>query len=57
MKIKYSKDAIKFLANKLVKAWDPDFTKVTLAEAKRIEEAENSGFIDDEDIDWSEVGK
>ena len=41
---------------KLVLAWDPDFTKVTTDEARRIAEAENSGFIDSEDIDWDNIG-
>ena len=36
--------------------WDPDFTKVTPAERKRIEEAENSGFVSDSEIDWDSVG-
>ena len=30
---------------KLVKAWDPDFTKVTPEEAQRIKAAEESGFV------------
>ena len=37
---------------KLVKAWDPDFTKVTPEEAQRIKAAEESGFVVDSDIDW-----
>jgi len=41
---------------KLVLAWDPDFTKVTAAEAQRISDAENSGYIDSEDIDWENIG-
>lgn len=41
---------------KLVLAWDPDFTKVTEMEAKRISEAEKSGFINSDDIDWENVG-
>ena len=41
---------------KLVLAWDPDFTKVTDEEAKRIEEAEKSGFVDDDDVDWEKIG-
>jgi len=41
---------------KLVIAWDPDFTKVTLLEAERIKRAEESGFICEEDINWDEVG-
>ena len=41
---------------KMVKAWDPDFTKVTPDEAQRIEAAENSGFVDDSDIDWEHIG-
>ncbi len=42
---------------KLVMAWDPDFTKTTPDEAERIAQAEKSGFIDDEDIDWEKIGK
>lgn len=41
---------------KLVIAWDPDFTKVTVEEAKRIDEAEKSGFVDDAEIDWGSIG-
>lgn len=68
MVIKYSRDALKFLSKldedkcfayefikKLVKAWDPDFTKVTPEEAKRMEAAEQSGFIADSDIDWDNL--
>lgn len=41
---------------KLVLAWDPDFTKVTADEAKRIEDAENSGYVDADDVDWDSIG-
>ena len=41
---------------KLVLAWDPDFTKVTAEEAKRIEDAENSGYVDADEIDWENIG-
>ena len=41
---------------KLVLAWDPDFTKVTAEEAKKIEEAERSGYVDDKKIDWDNIG-
>ena len=40
---------------KLVKAWDPDFTKVTPDEAQRIKAAEESGFVVDSDIDWDNL--
>lgn len=40
---------------KLVLAWDPDFTKVTSEEAKQIAAAENSGFVDEADIDWDDL--
>ena len=40
---------------KLVKAWDPDFTKVTPEEEKQIEAAEKSGFIAEDDIDWDNL--
>lgn len=42
---------------KLVRAWDPDFTKVTPEEERRIQAAENSGFISDEEIDWNNLEK
>ena len=42
---------------KLVLAWDPDFSKVTPSEAERIKVAEDSGFVDDEDIDWDNIGR
>ena len=41
---------------KLVKAWDPDFTKVTPEEAEAMAAAEASGFIDEADIDWDDLG-
>ena len=41
---------------KLVLAWDPNFTKVTPFEAERIKEAEESGFVDEDEIDWSTIG-
>lgn len=40
---------------KLVLAWDPDFTKVTPEEAASIKEAEESGFIDANEIDWDNL--
>ena len=40
---------------KLVKAWDPDFTKVTPEEAQRIKAAVESGFVVDRDIDWDNL--
>ena len=54
MIIKYSKDSF---IQKLVRAWDPDFTKVTPEEARLIEAAENSGFIDETEIDWDNLSK
>lgn len=41
---------------KLVLAWDPDYTKMTPEEMSRLEAAENSGFVNDSDIDWSKIG-
>lgn len=41
---------------KLVLAWDPDFTKVTDEEKNRILQAEKSGFVNDGDIDWNNIG-
>jgi len=41
---------------KLVLAWDPDFTKVTAHEAEQIKQAEESGFVNEDDIDWGSIG-
>ena len=41
---------------KLVRAWDPDYTKVTSEEARQIAHAEESGFIDADEIDWDNLG-
>ena len=42
---------------KLVLAWDPDFTNVTSEEAKYIEKAEKSGFVDESEIDWDNLSE
>ena len=44
------------LIKKLVLAWDPDFTRLTSDERRRVEEAENDPFIAADDIDWSSIG-
>ena len=48
--------ALEFI-KKLVLAWDPDFTKVTPEEAKRLQAAEESGFIDESEVDWTNLGR
>ena len=42
---------------RFVLARDPDFTKVTPEERKLIDEAEASGFISDDEIDWDNLEK
>lgn len=42
---------------RFVLAWDPDFTKVTPEERRSIDEAEKSGFISDDEIDWDDLQK
>lgn len=42
---------------KLVLAWDPDFTKVTPEEAELLAQAEESGFVPEEEIDWDNLEK
>ena len=42
---------------RFVLAWDPDFTKVTPEERKRIDAAEASGFVSDDKIDWDNLDK
>ncbi len=42
---------------RLVLAWDSDFSKATPEEQKKITQAENSGFIGEDEIDWDNLGK
>ena len=42
---------------KLVLAWDPDFTKATPEEIASMEDAEKSGFVPEEEIDWDHLEK
>lgn len=41
---------------KMVLAWDPDFTKMTPEEKKKMENAEKSGYLDEDEIDWENIG-
>ncbi len=49
------KDLAYELIKKLVLAWDPDFTKATEQERKNIEAAEQSGFVEESEIDWDNL--
>lgn len=40
---------------KLVKAWDPDYTKLTADEAKSLDAAEKSGFVDVQNLTWDKL--
>ena len=44
------------LIKRLVRAWDPNFTKVTADEAHKIKLAEESGFVDEDEVNWDVVG-
>ena len=48
---------LKELNEKLVLAWDSNFTKVTDSERRQIEHADESGFVRAEDIDWDNLEK
>ena len=48
--------AIEFI-KKLVRACDTDFTKATPEEARLIAQAEESGFVDEDEIDWDDLNK
>jgi len=56
MEIRYDKKLASQLIKWLVLAWDPDFTKLTPEERKRLEAAEqriDSGeYIKDSEINW-----
>lgn len=35
--------------------WDPDFTKLTPEEARRLKKAEEGEYVDEADIDWDHL--
>lgn len=43
------------MLKRIVLAWDPDFTKLTPQESKQLEEAEQSGFVAESEIDWDNL--
>lgn len=45
------------LVKRIVLAWDPDYTKLTPKEAAELAEAESSGYIDADEIDWDDLAK
>lgn len=45
------------LLKRIVLAWDSDYTRLTPKEAEELAEAEKSGYIDEEDIDWNNLDK
>lgn len=45
------------LVKRIFMAWDPDYTKLTPAEAESLKEAEDSGYIDSDEIDWNNLDK
>lgn len=42
---------------RLVLAWDSDYTKVTPQEREQLEQAEMSGFVSEDEIDWDNLSK
>ena len=42
---------------RLVLAWDSDYTKVTPQEREQLEQAERSGFVSEDEIDWDNLSK
>ncbi len=45
------------LVKRIVLAWDPDYSKVTASEAKELEEAKKSEYLDESEIDWDHLEK
>lgn len=43
------------MLKRIVLAWDADFTKLTPQECKQLEEAEQSGFVAESEIDWDNL--
>ncbi len=45
------------MLRRIILAWDPDYTKLTPSEAAGLEDAEESGYIDVDEIDWDNLAK
>lgn len=45
------------MVKRIVLAWDPDYTKLTAKEAAELAEAESSGYLDEDEIDWNNLTK
>ncbi len=45
------------MLKRIILAWDPDYTKLTPSEAAALEEAEESGYVDADEIDWDNLAK
>ena len=45
------------MVKRIILAWDPDYTKLTPSEAAELKEAESSGYIDADEIDWNNLEK
>lgn len=45
------------MVKRIVLAWDPDFTRLTPSEAESLAEAEQSGYVDADEIDWTDLSK
>ena len=45
------------MLKRIVLAWDPDYTRLTPSEAAELKEAEASGYIDENEIDWNNLDK
>lgn len=45
------------IVKRIVLAWDPDYTKLTPSEAVSLAEAEKSGYIDADEIDWDNLNE
>lgn len=43
------------IVKRLVLAWDPDFTKLTPEERRRLDAAENGEYLDLESIEWNTI--
>lgn len=43
------------ILNELIYIWDPDFVKSTPSEMMSLLEADGSGYVNEEDIDWEHL--
>jgi hypothetical protein len=45
------------ILSRLIKAWDPEYIKLTPSEKRELEQAENEEYFSEDEIEWDNLEK